>query len=245
MGSTHDRSLPPHKPGLLPALAVAALALSLSAKGTQDKETDRLSVCQEVLTDLLAGEERIPRDLLDKAHCVAVIPDAKKLALGIGARFGKGAVLCRRPGGEDWGPPLMITLGGGSVGWQIGGQDADYVFLVMNRRGIDHLLRSKFSLGADAAVAAGPVGRTAAAATDVTMHAEILSYSRVRGIFAGLSLEGAVLKQDKDGNRNLYGHAVDARGLLADGSSPIPDAARGLVDVLDQASPRLAARREP
>ena len=172
-----------------------------------------------------------------------MIPDAKKLALGIGARFGKGAVLCRRPDGEGWGPPFMITIGGGSVGWQIGGQDADYVFLVMNRRGIDHLLRSQFSLGADAAVAAGPIGRTAAAATDVTMHAEILSYSRVRGLFAGLSLEGAVLKQDRDGNRALYGQAVDAKRLLLEDAYPTPDAARGLVEVLDQSSPRRTARR--
>ncbi len=224
-------------------LVVAASALALPVAGAQDKEAARLSACQEVLTDLLGGPERIPRDLLDRSRCVAVIPDAKKLALGIGARFGKGAVVCRRPDGYDWGPPLMITMGGGSVGWQIGGQDADYVFLVMNRRGIDHLLRSQFSLGADAAVAAGPVGRTAAAATDITLHAEILSYSRVRGIFAGLSLEGAVLKQDKDGNRNLYGHPVDPRRLLVEGASPLPDAARGLVDVLDQASPRRAAGR--
>jgi len=194
------------------AVLVAALAVALPAAAAappQTKERKRLAACEEVLTELLSGKESIPRDLLDKAECVAVVPSAKKFALGVGGRYGKGAVVCR--GGKGWGAPLMITIGGGSFGLQIGGQAADYVFLVMNPKGIDYLMRSKFTLGADAAVAAGPVGRTGSAGTDLRMHAEILSYSRTRGLFAGLSLEGAVVKQDADANEHVYGERVDAR----------------------------------
>jgi len=195
--------------------------------------------CREVLEELLGGEERIPRDLLDKAECVAVVPSAKKLALGFGGRWGKGAVVCRGQGGDgSWGAPLMISLGGGSFGLQVGGQEADYVFLVMNPKGIDYLMRSQFTLGADAAVAAGPVGRTGSAATDLRMRAEILSYSRTRGLFAGLSLEGSVVKQDQDGNENVYGARVDATRLLLEGTYPVPVAGHGLVELLATSSPR-------
>ena len=174
----------------------------------------------------------------DKAECVAVIPSAKKFALGLGGRYGKGAVACRSGGPGTWSAPLMISIGGGSFGLQIGGQAADYVFLVMNPKGIDYLLRSQFTLGADAAVAAGPLGRTGSAGTDLRMHAEILSYSRTRGLFAGLSLEGAVVKQDKDGNQNLYGEPVDAKRLLQEGRYAVPSSARGMLSVLENASPR-------
>jgi SH3 domain-containing YSC84-like protein 1 len=204
----------------------------------QAKEGHRLDASKEVLEELLSGQESIPRDLLDKAECVAVIPSAKKLALGVGGRYGKGAVTCRAHGGSSWGAPLMITIGGGSLGLQIGGQAADYVFLIMNPKGIDYLLRSQFTLGADAAVAAGPIGRTGSAATDLRMHAEILSYSRTRGLFVGLSLEGAVVKQDKDGNENLYGERVDPRRVLQQGAYAVPPQAKGLLGVLDNASPR-------
>src|SRR3972149_6192743 len=132
-------------------------------------------------------------------------------------------------GAGPWGPPLMISVGGGSLGLQIGGQAADYVFLVMNPKGIDHLVRSQFTLGADAAVAAGPGGRTGEAATDLRLKAEILTYSRTRGLFAGLSLEGTVVKQDKDANENLYGERVDPRRVLHEAAYPVPSAARGLV----------------
>src|SRR5512134_2559856 len=173
------------------ALALlSAWALAGPAQA-QVKEARRLEACREVLEELLSGKESIPRELLDKAECVAVVPSAKKFALGVGGRYGKGAVVCR--GAKGWGAPLMITIGGGSFGLQIGGQAADYVFLVMNPKGIDYLMRSKFTLGADAAVAAGPVGRTGSASTDASMRAEILSYSRTRGLFAGISLEGAVV----------------------------------------------------
>ncbi len=241
MGSTVNRSLPPHGLWLVPVLVAGVVAFATTQARAENKEARRLQACQEVLKELLQGKEAIPRDLLDKAQCVAVIPDAKKFALGIGGRFGKGAVVCRRESGRSWGSPFMITMGGGSVGWQIGGQEADYVFLIMNERGIEHLMKSQFTLGADAAVAAGPVGRTGSAATDATMHAEILSYSRTRGIFAGLSLEGAVIKQDKDGNDGVYGHPIDPKRLLLGPGYPTPPEALGLVRLLDQASPRQSA----
>jgi lipid-binding SYLF domain-containing protein len=225
-------------------LAVALAVLILPALASaQAKEAKRLQACREVLEELLGVEERIPRDLLDKAECVAVVPSAKKFALGFGGRWGKGAVVCRTQGGSGpWGPPLMISVGGGSFGLQIGGQAADYVFLVMNPKGIDYLVRSQFTLGGDAAVAAGPVGRTGSAGTDLRMRAEILSYSRTRGLFAGLSLEGTVVKQDKDGNERLYGEPVEARRLLLEGRYRVPREARGLVELLETSSPRRMAR---
>jgi lipid-binding SYLF domain-containing protein len=226
-------------------LAVAVVALLVPAlSAAQVKERKRLDACREVLEELLGGEERIPRDLLDKAECVAVVPSAKKLALGFGGRWGKGAVLCRTGGGSGpWSAPLLISIGGGSFGLQIGGQEADYVFLVMNPKGIDYLMRSQFTLGADAAVAAGPLGRTGSAGTDLRMRAEILSYSRTRGLFAGLSLEGSVVKQDRDGNENVYGERVDAKRLLRQGAYPIPPGARGLVELLATSSPRRGPER--
>jgi len=218
------------------AALLATLALALPAAATaQIREKHRLAACEEVVSELLAGKESIPRDLLDKAECVAVVPSAKKFALGIGGRYGKGAVVCRSAHG--WGAPLMITIGGGSFGLQIGGQAADYVFLIMNPKGIDYLMRSKFTLGADAAIAAGPVGRTGSADTDLRMKAEILSYSRTRGIFAGLSLEGSVVRQDEDANEHVYGERVNARRLLVDSAYDVPIYARGLTDVLRSASP--------
>jgi lipid-binding SYLF domain-containing protein len=223
---------------LAATLALGALLVP-ALTSAQVKERKRLDACREVLEELLGGEERIPRDLLDKAECVAVVPGVKKLALGFGGRWGKGAVVCRtHAGGGSWGPPLMITLGGGSFGFQVGGQEADYVFLVMNPKGIDYLMRSEFTLGADAAVAAGPVGRTGSAGTDLRMRAEILSYSRTRGLFAGVSLEGSVVKQDKDGNENVYGERVDPKRLLLEGKYKVPEEARGLVELLSTSSPR-------
>ena len=225
-----------------PICRFAALVLLVPALASaQVKEKKRLEACRQVLEELLGVEERIPRDLLDKAECVAVVPSALKFALGFGGRWGKGAVVCRGQGGSGpWGAPLLISLGGGSFGLQIGGQEADYVFLVMNPKGIDYLMRSQFSLGGDAAVAAGPVGRTGSASTDLRMRAEILSYSRTRGLFAGLSLEGSVVKQDRDGNENVYGTRIDPKKLLVEGAYPVPPVARGLVDLLETSSPRRA-----
>jgi lipid-binding SYLF domain-containing protein len=219
---------------LIAAVVVGAVATTPAQALT--KEEKRLLNCRDVLEELLAGKESIPRDLLDQAECVAVIPSVKKFALGLGGRWGKGAVVCRTT--DDWGPPLMISLGGGSLGLQIGGQAADYVFLVMNPKGIDYLIRSEFTLGADAAVAAGPVGRTGEAATDLRMRAEILSYSRTRGVFAGISLEGAVVKQDEDANEKIYGERVDSKKLLLQAAYRVPEHARELVDLLRGVSPR-------
>jgi lipid-binding SYLF domain-containing protein len=214
------------------SLLLAAPALA------EKKETRRLEACREVLEEVMGVPEEIPRDLLSKAECVAVIPSVKKLAFGIGGRAGKGAVVCRTDHGHGpWGPPLMITLGGGSFGPQIGGQAADFVFLIMNPKGMEKLLQSKFTLGADASVALGPKGRNAEAATDIQMHAEILTWSRSRGLFAGLSLEGAVVKQDKDANERLYGAPVSATKLLLESGQTIPPSARPLVDLLRELSP--------
>jgi len=233
---------PVNGPRSLLLAALASLVVGAPA-GAQVKEKRRLEACHEVLQELLGGKESLPRDLLDKAECVAVIPSAKKFALGFGGRWGKGAVVCRTPDGHGWGAPLLLSLGGGSFGLQVGGQAADYVFLVMNPKGIDYLLRSQFSLGADAAVAAGPIGRTGSAATDLRLKAEILGYSRTRGLFAGLSLEGAVVKQDQDGNENVYGERVNPQGVLRDGLYPVPPAARPLVDLLSTSSPRHVVDR--
>jgi lipid-binding SYLF domain-containing protein len=211
----------------------------LAVATAQVRETQRLSACRVVLEEVAGMPEGIPRDLLNKAECVAVVPGVKKLALGVGGRYGKGAVTCRKDGGRGpWGPPAMIEMGGPSVGMQIGGQSADYVFLIMNPKGIDHLLRSRFTLGADASVAAGPKGRSAEAATDLHLKAEILTYSRARGLFAGVSLEGAVVKQDRRANAQVYGEAVEARDLLLRADRRVPAAARELVDLLRELSPQ-------
>jgi lipid-binding SYLF domain-containing protein len=203
------------------------------------KEERRLAECREVLLEVMGMPESIPRDLLDKAECVVVIPGVKKAALGVGGRLGRGAIVCRTDEFHGrWGAPLMVHLGGASIGFQIGGQSGDYVFLIMNPRGIDHLLNSKVTLGADATVAAGPKGRSAEAATDAQMHAEILTYSRTRGLFAGVSLEGAVLKQDKDANEEVYGVRVEPRDVLLREAYPVPEVGKDLVRSLEDLSPR-------
>lgn len=219
------------------ALALAPLA---SAK---DQMEDRLDSCRKVVEEMTSVSEGIPLDLLDKADCVVVVPGVKKAALGFGGRLGWGAAVCRTGRGDGpWGAPLMMSLKGGSFGLQIGGQSSDFVLLIMDPKGIDHLLRSKFTLGADASIAAGPVGRNAEAATDVTLHAEILSYSRSRGVFAGLSLEGASLAQDQKGNSQVYGHRVSAREVLLDGRTRVRPEGRGLVEALQGLSPRHRTR---
>jgi lipid-binding SYLF domain-containing protein len=224
------------------AAAVALLAVALPA-AAQVKVTRRLEACAEVVQEVVDIPEGIPADLLEKAECVIVIPSVKKFALGVGGRFGRGAVTCRTPSERrPWGAPLMVSIGGGSIGAQIGGQAADYVLLIMNPKGIDNLLKSKFTLGADATIAAGPKGRALEAGTDARMRAEILSYSRTRGLFAGISLEGAVLKQDKDANVALYGEAVDPRALVTNPKAPDPAAGRPLVELLVRLSPRPGTR---
>jgi lipid-binding SYLF domain-containing protein len=221
-----------------------AFVPALRADDPEEKGARRLEACHDVLVEVLGMPESIPRDLLDKAECVIVIPSVKKAALGLGARWGKGAASCRRrEGREGWSAPLMMSVGGGSIGPQIGGQAADYVLLVMNPRGMESLLKSKFTLGADATAAAGPKGRTATAATDVQMRAEILTYSRSRGIFAGVSIEGIVINRDDDTNEALYGERVVPRRVLLEGRYAIPPGARGLIEALDEYSPTARPER--
>jgi lipid-binding SYLF domain-containing protein len=224
-------------------VAATLVALPGGAFAGEAKEPRRLAACTEVVIEVLGIPENVPRDLLDRAYCVGVFPSVKKFALGVGGRYGKGAVLCRQIGGQTWGSPLMMTMGGGSLGLQIGGQAADYVLVFMNQKGVRSLLESQFTLGADVAVAAGPKGRTSAAATDIQMKAEILSYSRTRGVFAGISIEGAVMKQDEDANERLYGEAVSPKRLLLEGGRPVPPAAKELVSYLGNISPRRLAAR--
>lgn len=222
-----------------PAALAGAVLFAVPRAFADYKEAKRLDSCRTVIHEVMGVKEQIPRDLMERAECVVVLPGVKKAAFGVGGRFGYGAATCRGEGGRGaWGPPLMISLKGGSFGLQIGGQEADLVLLIMNPKGIDYLLRSKFTLGADASVAAGPVGRTAEAATDIQMRAEILSYSRSRGIFAGISLEGAVVKADEKANYGVYGENVDSRDLLTRSGREVPKAARGLVDELNKLAPR-------
>jgi len=226
------------------AFALLSLALASTAQPDDDEEKGarRLDACREVLIEVLGMPESIPRDLLDKSECVIVIPSVKKAALGVGARWGKGAASCRRREQSGWTAPLMMSVGGGSIGFQIGGQAADYVLLVMRGKGMESLLKSKFTLGADASVAGGPKGRSATAATDAWMRAEILSYTRSRGIFAGVSIEGTVINRDDDTNEALYGEPVSARKLLLEDRYPVPANARGFIDALNDYSP--VARRD-
>jgi SH3 domain-containing YSC84-like protein 1 len=210
-----------------------------SAHASETKEAERLGRAAEVLKEIMdAPDQALPRDLLDRSCCLVVIPTMVKGGLLIGGRYGKGVVACRKDlGSGEWGSPSMVTLGGGSFGLQIGGAAVDVVMLVMNPSGIDRLLKDKVTLGGDISVAAGPVGRAATAETDAEMTAKILTYSRSRGVFAGLELKGAALVQDRDGNRNLYGRGIEARELLLAGNTPVPPAARQFIELLTKASP--------
>lgn len=204
-----------------------------------DKEEERLAESARVLEEILNIPEGMPRSLLDKAECVVIVPSVKKVAFGFGGKYGRGAMLCRS--GPDfqgpWGPPAMYRLEGGSVGFQLGGSATDFVLLVMNAGGVEKLLQSKAKLGADASAVAGPKGRTAEAATDLQLEAEILSYSRAKGLFAGVSLAGSTLRQDNGANKSLYGRRVKAREILLDGNVTTPPAAEDLVGLLNRVSP--------
>ncbi|HST19552.1 MAG TPA: lipid-binding SYLF domain-containing protein [Blastocatellia bacterium] len=199
----------------------------------------RLQRAAEVFSEIMSAPDMaIPDDLLDKAECVAIVPGLKKGALGFGGKYGKGVVMCRKPNRGGWTAPLFMAVEGGSVGFQIGFSQTDVVLLVMNRKGIDKLIGDKFTLGADASVAAGPVGRNATAQTNVRLDAEILGYSRSKGLFAGVSLEGATLRPDKDDNRDFYDQEVDPRAVLLDGSVEMPAEAQALAAALSRNSPR-------
>ena len=203
------------------------------------KEAERLRNATTVLREILGMPESIPKDLLDRAECVIVFPSVKKFAVGVGGSYGRGAIVCRSGDRFDgpWGAPAMFALEGGSIGFQLGGQATDFVLLVMNEAGANSVLGSKVKLGADASAAAGPKGRTAGAATDIVMRAEILTYSRARGLFAGVSLEGSTLRSDGDANENLYGRKLNAREIVRQGAVPTPAPAQALVDLLNRRSP--------
>lgn len=203
------------------------------------QENNQLKRASMVINEIMQTPDKgIPKDLLNKAVCVGVVPSELKAAFVVGGTYGRGVLVCRKHGTGPWGAPSLFTLGGASVGFQIGGKATDVVFLVMNPRGINKLLEDKVKLGADLSVAAGPVGRTAAGETDAELRAEILSYSRSRGAFAGVSLNGSVLKQDTDDNRDLYGHPVTPRNILIKGTVNEPSqAARELDETLAKYSP--------
>jgi lipid-binding SYLF domain-containing protein len=224
------------------ALALIPLTwLVSSAKDKDEKENDRLQNAGVVLKEILDVPDDIPQDLIDKARCVIVFPSVVKAAFVVGGSYGRGALVCRtgKEMSGPWGAPAMMALEAGSVGFQIGGQATDFVILVMNNRGADSLLHSKVKLGADASVAAGPKGRDAQAATDVTFRTEMLSYSRSRGAFAGVSLEGSTLRPDEDANRRLYGRDTSATQIIAESKVEAPASAHDLLGTLQRVSPSL------
>jgi lipid-binding SYLF domain-containing protein len=222
---------------------VAAVCLTLVASAAYsqklNKEQKRLEESGVVMQEVLNIPDNIPHELLEKAECVIVIPSVKKLAFGIGADYGRGAMVCRT--GEKfrghWGAPAMYALEGGSIGFQIGGEATDLILLVMNDRGMESILSSKVKLGADASVAGGPKGRDVSADTDAWMRAEILSYSRSRGLFAGVSLEGSTIRPDDEASEQVYGHAIKAKEIVRGEHTGVPATGRNLVNVLQKSAP--------
>jgi len=227
--------------GLLAGLACGTAA----AQAVAHREVDRLQNSATVMKEILGMPDNIPKDLLDRAECVIVVPSVKKFAVGVGGSYGRGLMTCRSGQAFDgpWGAPTMIALEGGSLGFQLGGQATDYVLLVMNDRGADSILSSKIKLGGDASAAAGPKGRTAGASTDLAMRAEILTYSRSRGLFAGISLEGSTLRPDGDANDSVYGKPVQPKEIVRAGAVPVPADAQPLIDLLNQRSPKNLSDR--
>ncbi len=221
---------------LITILAVAAISpIGLMAQ-RESKATDRLDSSAEVLSDMMHESDKgIPHGLMDKAQCVLIVPNMKKAGFIFGAKYGRGYVMCRRQSGTGWSAPAAMRIEGGSFGLQIGGSESDVVLLVMNKDGMKHILEDKFTLGGDASVAAGPVGRDTDAQTDAAMHAEMLSWSRSRGIFAGLTLEGATLRPDHDADKELYGRDYTNREILM-GDTRTPPAAAKLEALLDRDS---------
>jgi SH3 domain-containing YSC84-like protein 1 len=219
---------------------VVVAVLFLGQTWAQDKEQDRLKECGEVMKEILGVPDDIPQDLLDKAECVVVFPAVKKFAFIGGGSYGRGAMTCRS--GKDysgpWSAPAMYALEGGSFGLQLGGQATDFVLLIMNPKGAKSVLGSKVKLGGDASAAAGPKGRAASAETDIVMKAEILSYSRSRGLFAGVSLEGSTLRSDGGANKNIYGKELSAAQIIHGGAVKAPPDAGQLLSLLDKRSPK-------
>jgi SH3 domain-containing YSC84-like protein 1 len=229
-------------------LVTTAVCLTLAAGAVYaaklNKEQKRLEECGVVMQEVLNVPDNIPHELLEKAECVIVVPSVKKLAFGIGGDYGRGAMVCRT--GEHfrgrWGAPAMYALEGASVGFQIGGEATDLILLVMNNRGMDSILSSKVKLGADASVAAGPQGRDASADTDAWMRAEILSYSRSRGVFAGISLEGSTIRPD-DASADVHGHSIKAKDIVRGQHVGVPGTGRHLVNVLQRNAPHNESER--
>jgi SH3 domain-containing YSC84-like protein 1 len=221
-------------------LALLPLFAEVASAADEVKDDDRLRNCGTVLKEILDVPDNIPQDLLDKADCVVVFPSVLKAAFIVGASYGRGAMSCRR--GENfrgpWGAPTMMALEGGSFGLQLGGEATDFVLLVMNERGASGILASKVKLGGDASVAAGPVGRDTSAETDATLRAEILTYSRARGLFAGVSLEGSTVRPDNGDNRRVYGKEIPARRIVLSGTVPPPPAAKKMISTLDARTPK-------
>ncbi len=224
---------------VLSLLLVCALFTPAFA-ADNEKEQERVRASGDVLKEILDIPDDIPHDLLDKAECIVVLPSVKKGAFGVGASYGRGVMICR--GGQHytglWGPPALYALEGASIGFQLGGQATDFVLLVMNPKGAKSLLSSKVKLGADASAAAGPKGRTAEGATDIVMNAEILSYSRNKGLFAGVSLEGSTLRSDGSANEKLYGQKLTAKEIIRLGKVKRPECAAELVSLLNKKSPK-------
>jgi len=219
-------------------LACTLASAPLLAADAKTKTTGRLDDSASLFSEIMGTPDRsIPQDLLEKSNCIVLVPGLKKAAFGIGGKYGRGFALCRAASGAGWGPPAAIRIEGGSFGFQIGVSSTDVVMLVMNQRGMQKLSTSKFTIGADASAAAGPVGRNAAAQTDAFMHAEILSWSRSKGLFAGVSLDGATLRNDLDENQALYGQRWTSKQILGSGAK-MPEAASKLITVLNKYSMR-------
>jgi len=226
-------------------LMVALTAVSLGSPAIQSDEAKRIENAALVLTEILNIPDNVPAEVLDKAECVIVLPSVVKFALGFGGSYGRGVMTCRT-GSEftgPWGAPSMMMLAGGSFGLQIGGQATDFVLFVMNPRGAGAMLSNQVKLGADVAASAGPKGRNLSAATDATMRAEVLSYSRSRGLFAGISLEGSTLRTDDEANERVYGKAIAAKAIVLEGAVPAPAPASGLLSTLNAKSPKNLSGR--
>jgi lipid-binding SYLF domain-containing protein len=223
-------------------LMVVALCLGFTLPVlAQSKEQERLTSSYNVLKASIAAPDKgIPRDLLNKSDCVIVFPSVKKAAFVVGASYGRGVMTCRSGANfrGRWSAPAMFALEGGSFGLQIGGQATDFVLLVMNEQGAKSIMSSKVKLGGDASIAAGPVGRATSAETDVVMKAEILSWSRNRGIFAGISLAGSTVRSDGDANKNLYGKELDAKQIILEGQAKTPASGKALISLLNRTSPK-------
>jgi len=221
------------------------LSFAVGAVYAATKEQKRLENCGDVMQEVLKIPDNLPRQVLDKAECVIVFPSVLKLAFGMGKEYGRGAMVCRtgKEFNGPWGAPAMYALEGDSIGMQIGGEATDLILLVMNQRGAASILSSRIKLGGDASAAAGPVGRDASANTDLWMRAEILSYSRSRGLFAGISLEGSTLRQDKKANERIYGRKITAKTILLSNTVSVPRTGRHLVSVLQANAPRNESKQ--